>query len=75
MKLSIIPTMVKGVISKGAIIMVEKKKDTHIKLRVSSDFKDSFYTYCSSKAINPSELVRILIKDWLTAEKEKDKAI
>lgn len=52
--------------------MVEKQKDTHIKLRVSSDFKDSFYTYCSTKAINPSELVRLLIKSWMDAEKEKD---
>lgn len=68
MKLSI-ATILKGVISKGAIIMV---KDDVVRSRMDKQTKDLFYKMCKDRAISPSELIRLLVKRWIADAQEKD---
>lgn len=45
-------------------------KDTVIRLRVTQAFKARFNNMCNQKAINPSELLRQLIAQWMQEQQD-----
>lgn len=49
------------------------EKDTKtevIRMRVDKNTKDEFMTLCKSKCINPSELIRQFIENWMLEQND-----
>lgn len=42
--------------------MIDKEKDTYIRIRLDADTKERFKNICQKRAINLSELIR----QWIT---------
>lgn len=47
-------------------------KDDVVRSRMDKQTKDLFYKMCEDRAINPSELIRLLVKRWMADAQEKD---
>lgn len=50
--------------------MYDNDKDTVIRVRVSQTLKDDYQQLCKRKAINPSELLRQLITQWIAEQQD-----
>lgn len=46
-------------------------KDTILKLRINKELKENFMNKCKELNINPSELLRTLVKNFVDENKEK----
>lgn len=46
-------------------------KDTILKLRINKELKENFMNKCKELNINPSELLRTLVKNFVNENKEK----
>lgn len=48
---------------------MEDNKEIRINVRIDSNTKNEFQEVCKKKAINSSELIRQLIKEWTDKNK------
>ena len=47
-------------------------KQIRIAVRLEPDLKEQFYKACEKQAVNPSALVRLLIKEWMDKQNIKE---
>ena len=47
-------------------------KQIRIAVRLEPDLKEQFYKTCEKQAVNPSALVRLLIKEWMDKQNTKE---
>lgn len=50
--------------------MYDNDKDAVIRIRLSQQLKDTYQQCCKQKAINPSELLRQLIIQWVEQQQK-----
>lgn len=46
-------------------------KDVDLRCRINAEIKKNFHTLCKKQAINPSELMRKWVCDWIEKNKGK----